>query len=280
MRRKLLLIICIVIVGCLAFGCAPKPIVEEQPTVCLARDLGVDVNTQTMDVHWKTDCASLISGFNIYISDTPLNDKYPGADLPAMVKPFNPAPYPGDTNPDDAVEHFIADGLQDGKKYYVSVRVVMPDGTVSKPSNEVVAVCGPSGEMELSIRYKSDHDGFAFSLNDYVRADDLNNDLYYFSKDGKDYLNSPVKLDGFLKANRLRRLPFRGDFNDVREMLNGITSESNEDRLEVSKGDWIHLQTPTGENAVIRVLGFSGEGSDRKIRLFYAFSPYSQEILF
>ncbi len=264
----------------LALGCGPKPIVDEQSAACYADNLGVDVNSQTMDVHWKTKCTRLISGYNIYISEEPLTDKYPGADLSSAVKPFNLTPYAGDTDPDDGIEHFIAEGLQDGKKYYVSVRVVMPDGTLSRPSDEAIAVCGPSGEIELTVRYKSDKDGYSFGLNEYVRADDLNNDLYFFSKDGKDYLNSPVKLDGFLKANRLRKLPLKGNFSEIREKLTAMSLEPAEDRVEVKKGDWIHIQTPGGENAVIRVLELSGDGAERKIRLFYAYSPLSGEVVF
>ena len=124
---------------------------------------------------------------------------YPGATLPSSVKPFNPTPFPGDTNPDDGVEHFTAEGLQNGVTYYVTIRTVYPDGTLSPPSREVGVVCNPRGEVEISIRYESEHDGYSFAGDRYVRADTDENDLYFFSKDGIDYIASPDRLDGFLK---------------------------------------------------------------------------------
>ena len=261
-------------------GCGPKKVEPETSSACYPYDLQVDVQSGTMDIYWKTSCKDIISGYNIYINENPLVEKYPTSQLPETVRPFNLTPYAGDTNPDDEYEHYIAENLEDGKKYYISVRVVNPDMTQSRPSNEVVAVTGASGEIELSIRYKSDQDGYSLVKDEYVRADDIDNDLYFFSDGEGDYLNSPVKLDGFLRRNQLRKLPYEGNFADVRDKLSGLKSEPDEEKVPVKKGDWVHLRTADGANAVIKVLEISGKGEERKVRLFFVYNPLSGEMIF
>ena len=261
-------------------GCAPKKRLEEMPTGCYPYNASVGVNDRQMTITWRNNCSRLMSGYFIYINEKPLADLYPGTQLPVSVKPFNQTPFPGDTNPEDEIEHFVAEGLENGVKYYVSVRVVNPDRTLSKPSNEVVAVCGPRGEIELSMRYKSDRDGFSFEKNAYVRADDIDNDLYFFFKDGTDYLASPNRLDGFLKANKLRMLPFIGEFDQVRVRFSTLESQPDKDRVAVERGDWVHILSPDGKSALVKMLSISGEGERRSLRLFYAFSPLANEVIF
>lgn len=260
--------------------CVPEKRPEETPGGCYPYEASVEVNSRQMTVTWKTHCSRLMSGYFIYISDEPLANKYPGSELPPTITPINHTPFPGDTNPDDGAEHFVAEGLEDGVKYYVSVRVVNPDRTLSKPSNEVAAVCGPRGEIELSIRYKSGRDGFSFEKNDYVRADDLDNDLYFYSKDGTDYLASPNRLDGFLKANRAAVLPLRGEFVQVKTMFPAFDSRPDRDRVAVRTGDWVHILTPDGKSALMKVLSVNGKGERRRIKLFYAFCPLANGAVF
>lgn len=272
--------VCLLVAGLVSSGCGVKRIADEAADSCCPEDLRVDVNDRVMDISWKSNCERLISGYNVYLSEEPLVDKYPGVELPSMVRPFNQAVYSGDTDPEDGVEHFTAELLENGRKYYVSVRIVNPDRTFSRPSNEVVAVCGPRGEIKLSIRYKSAQDGYSFDRNQYVRADNVSNDLYFYSKGGIDYLVSPDRLDGFLRANRLVRLSLSGDFGEVREKARSVESMPAETRVAVKKGDWLHIRTPENTNALVQVTGFGGSGDERKIRLFFAYSPLPGEMIF
>ncbi|UCE24931.1 MAG: fibronectin type III domain-containing protein [Candidatus Zixiibacteriota bacterium] len=272
---------CVVItIFTLSLSCGPGKIKDESASGCIPEDLQVDVNSKTMDVYWKPNCDRLISGYNIYISEAPLVDRYPGGSLPQSVEPFNRTPYSGDTDPDDEYEHFIAEGLENAKKYYVSVRIVNPDRTLSKPSNEVAVVCGPTGEIELSMRYKSDRDGYSFDRNEYVRADDVDNDLYFFSNNGVDYLNSPARLGGFLKVNRLQKLPLRGTFEQVRSRVTDLSLTAGDERVAVKEGDWLVVSTPDGSNALIKVLDFSDDNTKRSIKLFFAYRSLSGEMVF
>ncbi|MFZ5979204.1 MAG: hypothetical protein ACOYVF_01095, partial [Candidatus Zixiibacteriota bacterium] len=150
--RKLLALL---LVSGLLFSCGGPPkekIVASTNT--FAYDLNVEVDHQQMTLSWLLNKRGLISGYNIYISETPLAAKYPGPSLPESIKPYNSTYFPGDENPADGIEYFTAEGLEDGVKYYVTVRVVMADRSLSEPSNEVVAVCGARSEFDLAFRYR------------------------------------------------------------------------------------------------------------------------------
>ncbi len=268
--NKKLLAISSILSGLLLFGCPPpKPNVVEQVD-CAVSNVRVEVNDKMMNVSWVNGCEKTIAGYNIYISENQNSDD----------KPFNQTPFDGDTNPEDGIENYQADHLENGKKYYVSVAIVNPGQTESKRSDEVVAVCGPRENIELSIRYKSEKDGYSFDKNSYVRADNVANDLYFYSKNGVDYIASPHKLDGFLRVNKLVKLAFKGEFNDLRKRIKKYTKTASEDKLQVVKNDWIQLKTADNKNALLKIKGFSGTGENRKIKLFVAYSPLANELIF
>jgi len=250
------------------------------PKGCRPSDLQVEVDSGKMTVKWREECNQAISGYNIYISQEPLAPDYEYRQLPKEVLPFNDQPFPGDINPDDSSEVYEAEGLKDGVKYYVSVRIILPNGIQSRPTNEIVTVCGPSGEIELSARFKSEQDGFSLSQEKFVRADNDQNDIYYFHAERVDYLTSPKKLNGFLRDIKLQQLPFTGNLEQIKYKVKLLESVPAEDRVTVVTGDWVRVLTPETTNALIHVLGFSGEGDDRKIKLFYLYSPLKNELFF
>ena len=241
-------------------GCAPK-VSEEIPGGCVPYDIQVEPNHEKLTIIWKNDCPRLISGYNIYISSQPNSEK-----------PFNKAVYPGDTNPDDDLIHFDANDLTNGVKYFVSVRTVFPDLSESRPSKQITTACGVRGEIKLSVRYRSDQDGYSFERGQYVRADDLTNDLYFLHKDGKDYLASPNRLDGFLRSSKLSIVAVAGDYGQVRDQLVALTIDPSEDRIMIESGQWIMLGTSDGATAFLRVLGFTGEAADREVGLYVVYS--------
>jgi hypothetical protein len=254
-------------------ACGPPP--TPQPETGTARDiqdLDVDVNDRMMTVSWKVSGDALMIGFNIYITEEPLVGKHPDGNYPDHIEPFNHTPFAGDTDPSDGIEYFEALGLENGRRYYVSVRVVNADRSLSRSSEEQAVICGPRGEMVLLTRFTGNKDGYSFAQNKHVRADATTNDLYYYSKDGKDYLASPSRLDGFLRETRLRLLKAGGSFDELVLVRGGKRAETS-DRIVVSQGQWIEIDTPDGGQALVQVLGFDGDGSARKVRLYYAFDP-------
>jgi len=208
-------------------GCGPK-ISEETPSGCIPNDIIVKPGNKMMEIAWKNDCPSLISGYNIYISKTPDGKE-----------PFNATIFPGDTNPDDDIEHYIASGLESGVKYYVTVRTVFPNLTMSPPSEKLVTACGSRREIELFIRHKSEPDGFSFENDKYVKAGGLTNDIYFFSKDNLDYLSSPHRLDAFLRNSKFEILPYNGELNDIKSDVMLSKTEPSKDRVAVKVGEWV-----------------------------------------
>ncbi len=250
------------------------------PSGCKPFDLSVSVDSGKMTLKWKTECSRAISGYNIYISTEPLAPKYGMKQIPKQMPTFNQEIFPGDTNPDDSIEVFEAAGLSDGVKYYVSVRIILPNGVQSKPTREIETVCGPSGEIELSARFKSEQDGFSFVEEKFVRADNDQNDIYYFHSEGVDYLASPIKLNGFLRDIKLGLLPFTGDLEEIKEKVRLLNTLPHEDKVTVITGDWVRVLSPEGTNTLVRVLGFTGQGDDRKIKISYLHSPLKNELFF
>jgi len=250
------------------------------PTDCKPYDLSVEVDSGNMLLKWKRDCPRTISGYNIYISEKLLGPDYGYKQIPDEIRPHNSQPFPGDTNPDDGIEIYEADGLKDGVKYYVSARIILPNGVQSRPTNEQMVDCGPSGEIELSIRFKSEQDGFSFGKEEFIRADNEENDLVYSNVEGVDYLSSPIKLNGFLKDIKLKPLPFSGGFEAVKAKAKTLDSTPSDDRLAVITGDWVWLMSPDKKSTLVKVLGFSGEGDERRIRLYYRHSTIAGEFFY
>lgn len=241
---------------------------------------GVSVNDKSMIVSWRKNGPGAISGYNIYISKRPLRALYPDAYIDSSIAPYNSTPFPGDTNPEDSVEHFEATHLENGVKYFVTVRVAFPDGSVSRPSSEVTAVCGPRGEIELPIRYKSSPDGYSFERNAYTGANSTDNDLYFYSKDGYDYLASPRRLGGFINDTRFVVFPFRGSFDEVVARLADHAPDATEDQVQVAAGDWVLARCERGTNALLEVKAIKGSGQECRVTLFFAYSTVVGEIIF
>ena len=249
-----------------SLGCGPPQPGAEHRATCRPEALTVEAGDGAMTITWKVECPRLISGYNIYISEQALSED--------NSRPFNATVYPGDTEPDDGVVRYDAQGLDNGVRYYVSVRVVFPDQSLSAPSEEVAAVCGPRGEIELATRYSTEQDGYSFAQSRYVRADDLNNDLYFYSKGGTDYLASPIR-HGFLRNNRFMRLSVNGDLETVKHQLASIDSEPRDDRVAVREGDWVWIVTTEGHHALVQVRKLTSKEGKGTVVLSFAYWPIS-----
>lgn len=254
-------------------SCGPPKPSDEQAVPCHVYDLSVESTGGGLTVGWKIDCSRLISGYNIYIAPTSVESFGDTATLTS--EPHNDAVYPGDTDPDDPVVHYEASGLDDGVLYRVAVRVVYSDRTLSSPSKPILARSGPRGEFELMARYSGERDGFSFALDQHVRADDLNNDLYFYSKNGAHYLDSPSRLDGFLRANLLMLQPKTWTIDEYIHRGNRHGEKPTEDRLRIREGDLVWMTTTEGNQAQIRVLKINGGERGGTVRLEYAYWPIS-----
>lgn len=271
--KRLIPLLCLLL---LVLSCGGKKEVadETRPTIQPV-NVRVEPGHEKLTVIWERRGGGLFSGYNIYISQTPLaslSGPYP--------QPFNPVPFPGDTDPTDNIEHFEAAGLTQGATYYVSVRAVYPDRTLSAPSNEVMTATGGRGVMDLGMRYNAQQDGFSFVSDGFVEADDLANDLYYYNAAGSHFLASPIRLNGFLRNSRLYKLPVRGSLDDARASLADYTGRPADDRVEITIGDWVLVRTDDNTHALINVTGVAGAGPDAIVQLWYAYCSLPDVLLF
>lgn len=248
-------------------GPKPQPAEETKPAAVTVAKLAVETNDHKMTVAWQKQGSGAISGYNVYIANEAADNHKNQDD----VKPYNDVPFPGDTNPDDGIEHYVAGDLENGVKYHVWVRVVYPDGSLSAPTGEMTAMCGPKGEIELDYRHKGDHDGFSFEQNEYVDASSIDNDVYFYAIDGVDYLASPSRLDGFINHSQLIVVKLAGDYEALTRSLMTNKVTPTDDRAAVKARDWVLVKTQRGSYALLHVLSFSGEGEKRRVKLSYAY---------
>ena len=232
--------------------CGPSGSGGEYSKSVYPYDMQVDVDRNQMTISWKKHGNGAISGYNIYISDKELAKDFPGSKLPSTVNPFNASFFPGDTDPSDGIEHFLAEGLENGKKFFVSVRVVFPDRSLSKPSEEILAVCGSRGDISLVIRNQGKNDGYSFYEDRQVGADNESNDIYFFY----------------------------GSWEEVKFRFKESDLSGANDRVEIKTGDWVHARTPEGHQALILIKEIKGNGKSRSIELFFALSTLVEGVHF
>ncbi len=251
-------------------GPPPKVTISPEQTDCAPRNLIVKPNSNSLFMQWDTPCPDNINvaGYNIYVLPSPIGEKYPGVTLSKKVVPFNSGAYPGDTDPEDRYETFSVQNLDNGVEYYVSVRTMFTDGSLSFPTKEHSVICRPEGTFELAYRYADERDGFSFGRGDAVRADSDFNDLYFYHKDGVDYLASPSRLNGFIRTSKFYSLGKTSSVYQYPELDLDIPPV---DRMPVRVGESYLIKTADGNYAKVRIESASGERKERKLNISYIY---------
>lgn len=251
------------------------PPVEQtvQPRPCLPHDLTLDSTaTRYALLAWNPGCPQerAMRGFNIYVSAAPLVPRYPDTVLPESVQPFNHEIFPGDTlgNPDR--ETFALENIPNATRQYVHVRVVNSTGGLSLPSNEIEVVCYQQGTIELAASFSGAHDGYSFRKDLFCRTDDLENDIYFYSKDGNDYLCSPSRLG---PVNRTSKLYPAGEGKSPAQL--GRPSGQPAERVRINSGRNIILETADGDIVGIRVKRIDDSEKNAKVVFDYLLRPGS-----
>ena len=112
MKRVLVVMLAVVSLT----GCGRQRVSDETRATDAPTELAVEVDNRSMTVSWHRHQGRLISGYYVYISEEPLAAYRNEAVLPESVQPFNRIPFAGDTNPEDGVEQFVAEGLENLKR--------------------------------------------------------------------------------------------------------------------------------------------------------------------
>lgn len=270
--RYINLCIAAILIVVLAVGCGapPRQIAKVMPTECAPTNLTVRPNDRQLYLKWDTGCPDsvLLSGYYIYLSSKPLYEKYGHGSPPGSVKPFNEAVYPGDTDPEDRFETMTIENLDNGVEYYVSVRTVYADRTISASSNEIGVICRPEGEFDLAFRYSELNDGFSFASGTAVRADGDKNDLYFYNKDDVDYIASPHRLNGFLRKSDFYSL---GKTTDIYQYPDFKLDIPPVEKMPVRTGESYLVKTTEGNFAKLRIESITGEGKSRTMKIRYIY---------
>lgn len=208
MMRPIFSAISIMTFAGLIISCGPKPPATDvsKDTRCLPDNLVVDsTGSNYALLAWNPGCPGvrILRGFNIYTSPTPLISKYPGTELPPAVKPVNARVYPGDTLGDPLRETFALEDIENAVAHYVHVRAVYSDGALSPPTDEIRLVTFAQGSFALRESYTGGNDGFSIVAGEYCRTDDLINDLYFYHKDGQDFLCSPIRIGDVYRNTKI-----------------------------------------------------------------------------
>ncbi|MFH2037574.1 MAG: hypothetical protein ABIJ45_14330, partial [Candidatus Zixiibacteriota bacterium] len=266
MKKITILIICTMMIA----GCAPKKFIGKISQECAPSNLTVKSNDRTLFLKWNTNCdkGTLISGYYIYLQEKPIDEAILDSLPPKNIKPFNLAAYPGDTDPETAYETMTISNLDNGVEYYLSVRTTFPDRSLTRSSNQVNVICRPEGEFELDFRFSSQRDGFSFAKGATVRADGENNDVYFFSKDGVDFLASPNRLNGFIRKSQFFSL---GKTKDIYQYPEVSFDYEPVEKIPAFEGESYIIKTADNRYAKIRIESITGELKQRKIKLKYIY---------
>jgi len=273
--RKSGIVICVVyIFSIFLISCGPPTQVRTgEEKRCQPRGLSLQKTANNLAlIAWDPGCSGtrIMRGFNIYLSSTPLTARYPGPELPSSIKPFNDKVYPGDTlgNPDR--ETYECKDIDNATLYYAHVRAVYNDNTLSAPTNEIEIVVYPQGELNLAVSYSGADDGFSFARNRPCRTTDIENDIYFYHKDGVDYLCSPARLGPVNRATRIYPGNKDASFDALLAAVDRVTPV---EKIEVHPDDVFLIITEDGYPARLKVAGISGRDNDRTIRFDYIYRP-------
>ncbi len=266
------------VISGLLISCGPKPGTGiEKDNLCLPHDLIIDSTGNGYAlVAWHPGCPGvrILRGFNIYASPVPIVSEYPGAELPPTIKPINEQVYPGDTLGNHDRETYALEAIRNATAYYVHVRAVYSDGGLSPPTNEVGVVTFAQGRFTLRESYTGSHDGFSLVADGYCRTDDPENDLYFYHKDGRDYLCSPSRIGAIYRNTKIYAAGMTAPDNWAEMRPNDLFQE----RVPIREGEVFILITPEGYPARLKAERIEGSGDARAITFDYIYKPRVAEM--
>lgn len=262
----------------LLISCGPPAGGGDESVRCQPRNLIIDtIGNGRAIVAYNPGCTGtrIMRGFNFYVSTRPLAKEYPGRDLPSSIQPHNPEVYPGDPEGSARRETFEIKNIANATRYYVHMRAVYNDKSLSLPTNEIELVCYPQGEVELAISYSGEQAGFSFVKDNFCKTDALENDLYFYHKDGIDYLCSPSRLGPVNRASKIFMVAagmVGGGLNKYRPV------GPHYKRLKLKSDLRIILETEDGYNVSLHIKRIEGEGKDRRVIFEYLYKPPIKDI--
>ncbi|MEE9441525.1 MAG: hypothetical protein V3V99_02515 [candidate division Zixibacteria bacterium] len=254
----------IIFIPILLIACGPKTGLDlSDGKLCNPHSLEIDsTGSHYTRIAWNPGCPGvrIMRGFNIYLSPTPIVSEYSGHELPESIKPYNNETYPGDPEGNEKHETFEFKDLPLAERYYAHVRVINSDGSLSLPSNEIEIVQMPQGIMTLGVSYSGNNEGFSFENDAYCGTDDVENDLYFYSKNGSDYLCSPARISA---VNRANKIYFLGQGESLGDVSNISSRGESVQKIAMIPGEIFVIETEDGYFAKLRLIRMTGSGDYR-----------------
>ncbi len=253
----------------------PKEIETAVKYPCSPKGLVIDsISSKYAKIGWNPGCKGtrILRGFNIYLLPAPLETMSENGALPEGIEPFNKLTYPGDVEGNPNHETYEIKGIENALYYYVHIRTVNSDGTLSQPSNEVELVTVARGEIAMGLSHTGMRDGFSLAQAEYSSTNDLANDFYIFSKDSQFFLCSPARLSPVNRNTRIYELGSAKQIGDLPVDLPEGAGEGVEKVRVVNMGLYL-LVTEEGHQAKLRMKYSSGRGAKLRVYFEYLYQP-------
>ncbi|RKX18691.1 MAG: hypothetical protein DRP26_04755 [Candidatus Zixiibacteriota bacterium] len=231
------------------FSCGPKPAFK---MFNVAYDLKVKPVNRGGILSWRIyrQEDSPISGYNIYIAES--------SDSEGWL--YNKTPYPGDTDGDINLESIELMGLENGRRYYVFIRTVFPDGKLSRPSVRVEFTPLFKGRLEISQNHTTIQSGYSFAKERYTKARSFDNDFYIYATSSKMGISSPSRLHPDLRITLINK-------------VDNLAKGSFEQTQPLIKGETYILKTADGGTARLKVVKITGKPPLLKVVLDFVYYP-------
>jgi hypothetical protein len=245
--------ITILISAILFSGCGPKPAGIKYN---IPYDVQVTTQNKSAILKWRVDRRTdiPIGGYNIYLAESAES----GGEL------YNSAPYPGDTDGDIGNESIELNDLDNGKKYYVSIRTVFSDGSLSEPSPGAAFIPLDKGTIEISTNHTTEKSGYSFAKHKYTAARDFDNDIYIYATDSRIGISSPSRLHVSLRETLIK--------------IADDTGGSFEPTQKLVEGRAYILKTAAGGKAKLTLKSITGSPPNVKAIFDYIYYPPDIEL--
>jgi hypothetical protein len=243
-----------------ALTCGPRPqppLTSSGNGIPVPYGLKAETASHRATLYWSINRTKrdLISGYDIFIGDQSriedrtLWSKHPGS-------PYNPIPYPGDTDGDISRESIQLKNLDNGRTYLAEVRTVASNGVRSEPSNIIEFTPFARGVFIISSNHEARDGGFNFETETQFPGRDPNSDIYLYATETRIGLSAPYRLGAGLRDTKFF-MPPSGDPLET---------------IPIRKGQSIKVQTRDGI-ADLKIEEIMGQYPDIAVKISYLFHP-------
>ena len=212
----------------------------------------------------------VVRGYNVYVSGSAGLAGLPEGDSSLSGFLYGGSTYPGDTDGIVDSESISIAPVVMGRRYFVHVRTVFPDGHQGPPADERDVIARPRGALTMPSRFSSKDDGFAFASDRNVPSLSDSNDVYLFvGKDGP-YLGSPSRLDPLLRGTRFSSL---GSSASIDDFPTCPVPSGSSDKIAVLSGWSILVLMADGRAAKMRPRETAGDRDSMVVVFEYVYQP-------